>query len=174
MFGVHTLAGLVEWRSTHALAKDLRKNLNEEAVCARLFVGQNFSWLEAQPFSIDLTSSGAEFASLTYVNKGSVGQGAKGNHLYRVAFEAAVRDKDSQEVVRFPSFYNHLFEVDGHNVIVSCHPDDLLRFSTSTPAQEVTYKPCETEGWQRRMLCDRGTDRCYPVSQCERRQKGQS
>ena len=72
--------------------------------------------------------------------------------------------------------YLATFKVDGttlfadiaRNRIVACHPDMNARNLHLDHLQEIRSVACEKPGWKRRQLCDGGTDRCYPMTLCEK------
>lgn len=177
LMGLQTLAGLLELRPTHRLAAKLSEKLEADKYCATLFRGQVFAWLDPQPFTVDdVAVRGAELVRLAYRNEGSTGTSPEGYHLYRVSFEAEIRDTGSRETIAFPPLAELIFEVNKDDRIVDCRHEPLAASAGApvapTAAQDVRYQACEKSGWSRRYLCDRGTERCYPVSQCEPRKEG--
>ncbi len=169
LIGLQTFSGLFERRPTHRLARAISEKLTDTKNCTFQFRGTPFSWLDPQSFTTEeVSASGAELIKLTYRNLGSMGITPEGYHLYRVVFEASIKDTSTGEIVVFPPLAEQLMQVNSDSRVVTCSPEiSNGTRSDSTQVQEVSMKPCETPGWSRRFLCDRGTNRCYPMAQCE-------
>ncbi len=167
LIGLQSLMTMVSWRPTHTLERKLAKELSNTLSCTEKFSGQQFSWLNPRIVDLQMRSRGAELVQLEYRNSGSLELLANGHHVYRVWFEPSVKDLKSGEVVRFPPRIEQYFEVDHSGTIVAC----VARGGQIVPAsnlQETVTKACEEKGWSRRMVCDKGTERCYPLAQCEK------
>jgi hypothetical protein len=170
MFGIHLLSGLVEWRPANALVNSLRSHMRDADRCTRIFRDQRFTWDRAQGFTPPVKSRGAEFARLVYMNRGIAGEGTNGSLLYRISFEAEVKNLNNGLIKPFAPFGELFFEVSPDSRILGCLME--VPIDTSTEGlQTMVRKPCEEKGWIRRMLCDKGSDRCEPLSQCEHEAK---
>lgn len=164
--GLQTILSWIEIRPTHRLAHALAEKLKDPTYCTTLFRGQEFAWQEERSFTTeDVSALGAELVKLTYRNQGSTGLSAEGYHIYRVAFEAEIRDTRTREVISFPPIAEMRVEVNRDDRVTDCQVDKLD--GATSPQQDVRFKTCEREGWARRFLCDKGTERCYPMAQCE-------
>lgn len=171
LFGLQALLGRMIVRPTHVAERDLNAFLSDDKNCTDLFAGQEFSWLS--PARVDLKpdffNRSAELDRLIYRNAGSYALDENGNHVYRVYFEADIKDKKTGEIVRFPPHVEQYFEVARNGKINRCNSTYKSQVTPAANLQESVTRPCDEKGWSRRLLCDRGTERCYPLAQCERR-----
>jgi len=166
LLGLQGLFGLIERRPAHALEREVAKQLADEAQCTLILAGQQFSWLQPQRIAFSKITTRASLTNLVYRNGGTQAITARGNHIYRVWFETEIKELNGGSLIRFPSRGEQHLEVDGKNRIVRCVDGPSSRFSEATNLQVKVHKECEKKGWQRPLLCDRGTDRCYPMGQC--------
>ncbi len=168
LIGLQSLMASIQWRPTHALERKLSTELAKIDECTQMFNGQDFSWLNPRTVDMQMRTRVAELVHLQYRNAGSLEINPAGHHIYRVWFEPSVKDLKSGEVVKFPPRSEQFFEVDLNGKIVRCVSGHQDQFVPAPNLQESVTKACEEKGWTRRMTCDRGTDRCYPLAQCER------
>jgi hypothetical protein len=168
LIGLQSFMATIQWRPTHALERDLNAHLSDTEECTQKFVGEEFAWLNPRIVDMQMRTRSAELVQLQYRNAGSVEITPAGHHIYRVWFEPSVKDLKSGEVVRFPPRVEQYFEVDLAGRIVRCVAGHADTYVPAPNLQENVTKACEEKGWARRMACDRGTDRCYPLAQCER------
>jgi hypothetical protein len=168
IMGIHSLVAAFDRRPAHTLHTRLFEKLNEQEFCNSTFAGQEFDWKEPKALHADLKSDRAEIEKFVYMNRGSVGRTADGYHVYRLELQATVKDLGTNEVIQFPPRHERLVEVDARNRIVACHPDMNARNLHLDHLQEIRSVACEKPGWKRRQLCDGGTDRCYPMTLCEK------
>lgn len=167
ILGIYSLVSAMDRRPAHTLYRDIARQLSESDYCSTIFQGQSFEWLEPQDVRSVITSKRAEVERLTYQNEGTIGR-IEGHHIYRVGFSARIRDNSSGEIVEFPAKSEQLFEVDENNRIVRCLPFGMERHLASEDLHDYKNQPCEQKGWSRRMMCDRDSERCYPLSMCEK------
>jgi hypothetical protein len=158
----------IDRRPTHKAERNLAAFLTDTRSCTELFAGQEFAWLNPAAVSLVPNWRGAELVQLIYRNAGSLDMTSTHHHIYRVWFEADIKDKKTGEIVRFPPRVEQFFEVDLNGKIVACVERHRGQHIPAPNLQETVSKACEEKGWTRRMLCDRGTERCYPLAQCER------
>jgi|GEM_PF-6348755 len=168
IMGIHSLVAAFDRRPAHTLNARIFQKLNEEDFCNSTFRGNTFNWQEPTLFQADVTSDRAQIEELKYTNKGSVGRTPEGYHVYRLALQSTIKDLGTNEVIRFPSRFERLVEVDTRNRIVACHPEMNVHNLASNNLQEFRSEKCEKPGWTRRLMCDKGSDRCYPMTLCER------
>ncbi len=167
ILGIHSLVSAFDRRPAHTLHSKVFQKLNDQDFCNSTFASQEFEWREPQTFTVDLKSPKAEIEKISYTNRGSVGRTPDGYHVYRLQIEATVKDLTTGEAIRFPPRFERLVEVDSRHRIVACHPDLNAHNLSSEKLQDVRKQTCEKSGWSRRLLCDNGTERCYPMTLCE-------
>ncbi len=167
ILGIHSLVSAFDRRPAHTLHSKVFQKLNDQDFCNSTFASQEFEWREAKTFTVDLKSPKAEIEKISYTNRGSVGRTPDGYHVYRLQIEATVKDLTTGEAIRFPPRFERLVEVDSRHRIVACHPDLNAHNLSSEKLQDVRKQTCEKSGWSRRLLCDNGTERCYPMTLCE-------
>lgn len=168
IMGIQSLVAAYDRRPAHTLHKRVFQNLSEPEFCNSTFVAQEFGWQEPTSFRADIKSDKAEIENLTYVNQGSIGRTPEGSHVYRLQMAAKIKDLRTNEVIQFPARFERLVEVDSRNRIVGCYPESNASRLKSDALQTMTSKACEKPGWTRRLMCDRGTERCYAMTLCER------
>lgn len=169
LFGLQALLGRMIVRPTHVAERDLNAFLSDDKNCTDLFAGQEFSWLN--PARVEFVARdwrGAELDQLIYRNAGSYALTENGSHVYRIYFEADIKDKKSGEIVRFPPRVEQYFEVAHNGKINRCISTYKAQTAPAANLQESVTRACDEKGWSRRLVCDRGTERCYPLAQCER------
>ena len=175
LMALQTFVGRMDWRHpAHKLEATIHEKLSNAEYCSNLFRGHQFSWEMPKQVEADFKQPGAELTRLIYRNAGSLGMNASGHHIYSVPFQAWIRDEASGREIRFPVQTEQYFEVDMNNRIVGCLSLDGSRAPASALAliphvKRVENRACERAGWSREMVCDQGTERCYPVAQCARK-----
>lgn len=169
ILGIHALLSAADRRPAHSLHKRLFEQLGEQEFCNQTFRGLEFDWKESKSFKADVSSNHARIDELVYTNRGSLGRTPDGYHVYRIELKAKVRDLVTGEVIQFPARNERLVEVDPRNQIVACHPEMNARNLSVDKMQTIRTQTCEKPGWKRRALCDAGTERCYPMTLCEKR-----
>lgn len=168
LIGLQALFKLWDRRPTYSLERKLGQQLSDVTECSALLSGQDFAWLKPIPVPLELKNRRAELIRLAYRNSGSIDLSPSANHIYHVWFEIDVKDLESGETTHFPSRFDQYLEVSRGGKIIKCVAGLKDRHMAAPNLQEVRPQACEKRGWTRRMLCDRGTERCYPLAQCER------
>lgn len=168
IMGIHSLVAAFDRRPAHTLHTQLFTKMAEQDFCNSTLKGQEFDWREPKVIQVDLKSNKAEIQKVAYTNRGSVGKTPEGYHVYRLQLEAEIKDLGTSEVIHFPPRNERLVEVDSRNRIVACHPELNAPNLSADRLQEIKSQACEKAGWSRRLLCDKGSERCYPMTLCER------
>ncbi len=167
ILGIHALIAAADRRPAHKLHKEIFERLSEQDFCNRTLSGLSFNWKDFTEFKADVASSKAQIEKLEYTNRGSVGRTNEGSHVYRLVMRATVKDLRTGELIQFPPRYERLVEVDSRDRIVGCTLEENKNTLKSDKLQNIRTQACERPGWERRELCDEGTERCYPMTLCE-------
>lgn len=170
-FAIHSLLAAWPSRPAHIFHDQIFQKLSELEFCNSSLSDSDFRWEGAKEFQVQLSAKNAEIVSLRYRNRGSVGRTSQGDHVYRVQFEASIKDLSDGAVVRFPPGHEGLLQVNRNNRVVSCYSQENAANLQVDKLHQVRRQPCEKPGWSRRWLCDQDSERCYPMSLCSRGSK---